>query len=340
MNDGGVTRRALAGLAVLPLAAATARAQGPVGQTGSDRFVIAADRVFETRNLPALLAERLGYFRDTGLRVTLVDMREDVPTEEQLADGRIDAGMAFYHHTLLAQAAGSETRSVVTLGISPAASLLIASRLAGQVRRVSDLKGLKVMTGGANSGKTTAMSWLALRAGLKPTDYERLPTRSREDALKALAGGEADAMIAHEPDAGFLIAQGAAVPLVHLTTQDDVRRELGGVFPTTSLYLNPTTLSARAGEVRAVVGALLRAQAFIKAHDAAAIGDHLPKQVLGKDPKAYLATLAADKGMFDGDGRMTLAAAEAVRTAMAVVTPAYATIDLGKTFTNDFLPTP
>src|ERR1051326_6225138 len=96
------------------------------------RIVLAVDGIEQPRNLPALLAERLGYFREAGVTVTLVDAPADPSPAKRLADGRADGAIAYFHHTFMSQVEdGVVTRAVVTLGLAPGERLMVASRLRG-----------------------------------------------------------------------------------------------------------------------------------------------------------------------------------------------------------------
>ena len=148
------------------------------------RVVLAVDGVGEPRNLPALLAERLGYFRDAGLIVTLVDAPADPSPGKLMADGRADGAVAYYHHTFMSQTDDKMvTQSVVLLGVTPSQRLMVASRLRDRVHSIRDLKGLRIITGGPNSGKTTATNWAFLHAGLSIRDYTPGPCRCCQKEL-------------------------------------------------------------------------------------------------------------------------------------------------------------
>jgi NitT/TauT family transport system substrate-binding protein len=302
------------------------------------RIVLAVDGVEQTRNLPALLAERLGYFRDEGLTVTLVDAPAQPSPAELMKDGRADGAVAFYHHTFMSQANDHVvTEAVATLGVTPALKLMVATRLRDRVKTAADLKGLRIFTGGPNSGKTTATNWLVQHAGLSLDSYQPLkPTNARQMA-QALASGEADAVMAHEPDASEYAAAGVAFELADLASPQGTRAALGEVFPSTSLYMPRAYVDAHPGEVQRLVRALVRANAFIRGHDAAAIADVLPAHAVGKDRAAFLKLLAADKQMFETDGRISVPAARAEWQAMTALTPKYGRIDFAATYTNRFV---
>src|SRR5438270_13644455 len=128
-------------LASTLLLVAVEAAAGAAATAIHPRIVLAVDGIEQPRNLPALLAERLGYFRDAGLTVTLVDAPADPSPAKLMADGRADGAVAYFHHTFMSQTEdGSITRSVVLLGVAPGERLLVSTRLRGRVHSVRDLK--------------------------------------------------------------------------------------------------------------------------------------------------------------------------------------------------------
>ena len=305
------------------------------------RIALAVDGIEQPRNLPALVAERLGYFRDCGLSVTLVDAPADPSPAKLMADGRADGAIAYFHHTFMSQSEdGSVTRAVVTLGVTPGERLMVAARLRGRVHSVRDLRGMKIITGGPNSGKTTAATWAFLHAGMTAQDFVSLPLVPRQAAVEALADGSADAIMAHEPDAGFYEESGAAFELLDLETPQGTRAALGTIYPSTTLYMPTSFIAAHPLEVRALVAALLRSLAFIEDHDANAIVAVLPARAGTADHGAFIRQIMFDKRMFACDGRMDAAAAAAELGAMAARNPSLAQIRLSETWTNAFLPDP
>jgi NitT/TauT family transport system substrate-binding protein len=322
---------------LLLVAAGTGAAATPAGVPA--RIVLAVDGIEQPRNLPALLAERLGYFREAGVTVTLVDAPADPSPAKLMADGRADGAIAYFHHTFMSQVEdGAVTRAVVTLGLAPGERLMVASRLRGRVHSIGDLKGMKIITGGPNSGKTTATTWAFLHAGLRARDYVSLPLVPREAAAQELADGTADAIMAHEPDASFYQSTGAAFQLLDLATAEGTIAALGTVYPSTALYMPEAFIDAHPAEVRALASALLRSLAFIENHDAAAIVAALPPKAGGADRQAFIRQIAADRQMFGGDGHTDPAAATGELRAMTALNPNYARVRIADTWSNDFLP--
>src|SRR5271166_6136366 len=314
-------------LATLPLTAA---------QAESNRIVLVVDGINQVRNLPALVADSQGYFKDEGLLVTMMELRDEAPADEMLADGRADGSVAFYHHTFMTQVAGTPTESVITMGISPALTLMVSERLRDRVHNVADLKGMRIITGGLNSGKTTTANWLIDHAGLKNTDYRALPLAPLDKMAAQLKSGDADAIVAHEPDATLYEQQHAAFRLAEVTSPEDTRRNLGNLFPTTSLYLRNDYVRANPETVQHLVNAFTKSLRFINSHSADEIYAKLPPEAL-KKAKEYRAVLGRDKPMFQTDGRIDRADAAKLLEIMSELQPKYKSVKLEETSTNQFV---
>jgi len=302
------------------------------------RIVLAVDGIGQPRNLPLLVAERLDYFRAAGITVTLVDAPAEPGVDQLVTDGRADGGVAFYHHTFMTQTdAKVPTRGVVLMGVTPQLKLLVAARLKGQVQSVADLKGRRIFVGGANSGKTTAMNWLAERAAMNNQAYASIAPTKPDAMAAALRDGSVDAIITHEPDAAHYLASGAAFELVDLASPAGTRAALGSIYPSTTLYMTDAYIDSHRPQVAQLVKACLRALAYINSHSAEEIAAILPPAVVGKDRAAFVAMLAEDKQAFATDGKFPVEAARQQLAVMAARSPKYAAVNVDLTYTNGFI---
>ena len=299
------------------------------------KVVLAVDGIKVVRNLPVLVAEHLGYFKDEGLAVTFMETAVTPEVDGMLADGRVAGVMAFYHHTIVAQAEGRDCISVIAMGASPGYVLLVASQLKDKVSQLSDLKGKRIITGGAHSAKSTSANMLLLHQGFSTTDFTPLPTKDKAANAETLKSGGADFIIAPEPDASFYQAQGVATPFADLYSAAGTRRALGSAFPSTVLYMSAPYARAHPELARQLVRAFSRALKFINTHSAAEITAAVPDVVggEGKDPRV----IAQGMKMFATDGLMEDAAARSEAKAISALFPEYAKVDLAKTYTNEFI---
>src|SRR4051812_50005396 len=83
---------------------------------------------------PAMLAQRLGYYKEQGLNVELSDEPAGVEAANQLLAGKVDGVIGFYDHTVDLQGNGKQTESVVQLLKLPGEAVVCRSGVSGQVR--------------------------------------------------------------------------------------------------------------------------------------------------------------------------------------------------------------
>jgi NitT/TauT family transport system substrate-binding protein len=335
MKHFALRRHALTRFASLALAAL---AFGPIGGRAAvapapTPVVIAVDGLKLVRNLPILLADRLGYFKAQGLAVTFKETAAEPAIDAQLLDGRIAGMAAYYHHTIVAQMEeGQAMEAVITLAVTPGYQVLVSSRLKDRLSGPSDLKGRRIISGGAHSAKTTSANWLILHAGLTPADYVRLSTGDKTKIAKALKDGTADFVIAPEPDASSYLAQGVAAPFADLYSVAGTRRALGSVFPSAVLYMSPRYVAAHPEVAQALVNALVDTLRYLNRHSVAELRALVPDVVAGEAKEPHV--LEAGVQMFATDGRMPPEAAVREAEVISLQFPQYRGVKVDETYTN------
>ena len=338
---------ARAGMAMAALMTAIAMSSAAPNEAEPRRVIIeAADGLKEIRNLPLILAERLGYFTDEGILVTLIDARLDMPRHgDPLAAGKVDGIVEYYQHVFFVRGEGVPVESVVVMGITPNLTLLVANRLKDQVKTLADLRGKKIIIGHTNrSGKSMVGCWLPLRGGVAASEFtpvrlteednDRVEQRRR--VADALANGGADLVIAQEPDAGIYQASGVASVFADVTSVEETKKNLGTLFPSTALYMTNSYVKAHPDVVQHLVNALVRTLKYINSHTPDELMALVPKQFMGPDTATYARSFRHEVQMFATDGLMPDEAARKTQEIMANVMPEYRAVDLGATYTNEF----
>ena len=84
--------------------------------------------------LPLTLAERLGYFKEQGLNVTINDFAGGAQSLQALVGGSIDVVAGAYEHTIRMQAKGQDIKAVIELGRFPGIVLAVKKDKAAQVQ--------------------------------------------------------------------------------------------------------------------------------------------------------------------------------------------------------------
>ncbi|HYS09041.1 MAG TPA: ABC transporter substrate-binding protein [Myxococcales bacterium] len=314
---------------LLSLLCSSAPATPPARQ----RIVLLVDEIKAVRNFPVVLAERLGYLDG----VTVMNIRDDAPTAEMLMDGRVDAVMAYYHHTVVARSAGRDFEAVVTLGVTPGVKVLVANHARDKFKTPKDLQGSRIIAGGAGSSKTTVANALLLAGGHSISDYTRIANETKDKIAATLRSGAADLVVAPTPDGAYYEAQGVATVFADLTTVESTRKILGALFPSSTIYMASERVKAHPEFAQRLADGFVRTLRFIHSRSPEEILAVIPPEISGPDRVTYLSTLREEIPMFAGDGRMPAGAAEHERRVLAELNPKYRQVKVEETYTNAFV---
>lgn len=289
--------------------------------------------------LPAVLAERLGYFAAQGLQVELLSESSGVHAEDQLLTGAVQGVVGFYDHTIALQAKGKFVQAVVQLGQAPGEALLVAASQAEGLTSLAALEGRTLGVTGLGASTQWLTQYLAAQQGIGPAALHFVAVGSGESFAAALRQGRIDAGTTSEPTATRLLRSGQARLLADLRTPVATRQLLGGPYPGACLYVSSRWAAGHADELQRVVAALVQALRYIASHGAEQIADQLPPELLQPDRGTYVAALQAGKTMFTPDGRMPAGGPETVLRVMQATQRGLQgrVIDLERTYTDAFV---
>jgi NitT/TauT family transport system substrate-binding protein len=330
--------KTLASLLALAVAfsGSLAGAQSPA-PPAQKRIVLLVDEVKAIRNFPVVVAERLGCLKGDGVAVTVMNIRDDIPTADMLMDGRVDAVMAYYHHNIVNRSQGRNFEAIVTLGVTPGAKVLVANHARDKYKSVADLKGSRIIAGGDGSSKTTVANALLLAGGHRLADYARIRNESKDKILEALRDGSADLVVAPVPDGDFYEAQGVATEFADLTSLEGTRKHLGALFPSSTIYMTSERVKSNPEIAQHLASAVVCALKYINSHTPDEIAALIPAEVSGKDRAAYLKVLKQEIPMFKNDGRMPAEGAEKEFQVLSEFNPKFKSVKVGETYTNRFV---
>lgn len=301
------------------------------------RIVLLVDEIKAIRSFPVVLAERLGYLKQDGFDVMVINIRDDVFHDQLLKDGRVDAVMAYYHHNIVNNSKNNPTQSIISLGVTPGMKVLVANQVKDKYKTLSDLKGSRILTGGDNSSKTTTANFLMIKGGLLLSDYIKLPTYGKEKNLEMLQNGQADLVIAPNPVDKYYLEKKSATVLFDLTNVKDTVQVLGTVMPTNTIFMSSSRIVERPEIAQHLANAFVKTLNFINTHSAEEISKLIPDEISGKDKATYLQALKQQIPMFANDGMMSNEGALLEYRVFSTFNAKYQNIDVEKTYTNKFV---
>jgi NitT/TauT family transport system substrate-binding protein len=290
--------------------------------------------------LPAKLTEQLGYFKEQGLDVKLLTEPAGAQAENVLISGDVSGVVGFYDHTIDLQTKDKCVKSVVQLADVPGEAEVVASGKASAITSPAAFKGKKLGVTSPGSSTDFLTQYLATKNGVKTSDYTTVKAGAGQTFIAALTNGGIDAGMTTDPTIAQLTNTGKAKIMLDMRTEAGTRTALGGLYPSSSLYMNCDYVDAHKAQVQKIANALVKTLGWIKAHKPAEIAAKMPADYAGGDPKLYEKAVADSIGMFNADGMMPADGAKNVLNVLAQFSPNVKgkkdSIDLSKTYTTEF----
>ncbi|HEV7678857.1 MAG TPA: ABC transporter substrate-binding protein [Candidatus Dormibacteraeota bacterium] len=287
--------------------------------------------------LPNMLAQRLGYFKEQNLDVTLIDEASGQSAEQEVLAGNVDLASGSYNHTQEVQPQGKFLEAVAQLQLAPGEAEMVDATQTG-IKTVADLKGKTLGVTSLGSGTHTLSMAVLGRAGITPDQVSFIPVGAGQTFIAGMKNHKIDAGMTTEPTIGTLISQGVGKVLVDMRTPEATRAALGGDYPFISVFAKVDWVNSNKDTVQRLVNAYVKALKYIANNSAATITDQMPADYYSTDKQAYITALAGQKSSFTTDGKMPAGGPKLVNDIEVKYVPSMkgTSVDLAKTFTNDF----
>jgi NitT/TauT family transport system substrate-binding protein len=287
--------------------------------------------------LPAKLADQLGYYKDEGLDVELINVAAGSVSETALLSGTAEAAVGAYEQTIHIQAKGKYVTEIAQISACPQEALLVSTK--ANVKTPADLKGATIgVTGFGSFTHFLTMDILA-RAGLKPSDASYLAVGAGNTFITAMEQDRTQAGMTQEPTVSILIERKDAHILVDMRTAADTQKALGGDYPGSSIYVRNDWIQSHKDTAAKLSQAFQRALQYMASHSAEEIADKMPASYYNGNKALYVASLKTSLPGFTKDGRMP---EDGPKTVIEVLNKFSKdiqgkNIDLSKTYTNEFI---
>ena len=314
-------------------------AAAPFAQAADAPITIMVGGINKIIYLPAMLTEKLGYFKDAGLDVSLQSAPAGVNAENQLIAGAVQGVVGFYDHAIDLQSKGKEIEAIAVLCKVPGEVEMVSTKAAATFKSMADAKGKTLGVTGLGSSTDFLTRYLAGRKGVASADFSLLPVGAGNTFIAGIQQDRIQAGMTSEPTVSRLLKTGDAQVLVDLRTEATTQEALGGLYPAASLYVQNSWAESHQGEAAKLAHAFARTMVYIHTHTAEEIADLVPRDFYGNDKALYVTALKASLPMFTTDGHMPAGGPETVLKVLATYKPLVksANINLSKTYTNAYL---
>jgi NitT/TauT family transport system substrate-binding protein len=289
--------------------------------------------------LPLTICERLGYFKEQGLDVTINDFRGGAQSLQALVGGSVDVVTGAYEHTIRMQAKGQDIKAVIELGRFPGIVLGVRKERAAGYKSAADLKGMKIGVSAPGSSTNFFVMYLMSKAGLKPTDASYIGVGIGPSAVAAVKKGDIDALSNLDPMMTKLEQDGDIKVVVDTRTEEGTRAIFGGSNPAAVLYLKQDFIEKNPNTVQALVNAFYKTLKWLEKATPEDIAATVPEDYYLGDRALYLAAVKANKPVYSLTGVIPAAGMRSAADMLLAFDPELkdAKIDLAATFDGRFV---
>ncbi len=289
--------------------------------------------------LPLTLAERLGYFKEQGLDVTINDFAGGAQSLQALVGGSVDVVAGAYEHTIRMQAKGQDIRAVIELGRFPGIVLAVKKEKAATVKSFADLKGLKIGVTAPGSSTNFFVMYLMVKAGLKSDDAAFIRVGASATAVAAIKKGEIDAISNLDPVITKLQQDGDIVVLADTRTEEGNQKLFGGNNPAAVAYLKNDFIEKNPETTQRIVNAFHKALKWVEKATPDDVARTVPEEYYLGDKALYLAALKASAPMYSRTGVIPPNGMQNANEMLVLFDKevADAKVDLNKTFVDRFV---
>ncbi|MEV8569259.1 ABC transporter substrate-binding protein [Streptomyces sp. NPDC051322] len=288
--------------------------------------------------LPAMLTQRLGYFKDEGVDVSLLTEPAGVQAETALVSGDVQGTVGFYDHTLDLQVKGKHVESVVQLSHAPGEVEMVSNQAAGDITSPKDFKGKKLGVTGLGSSTDFLTKYLAVHNGVQTSEFTPVAVGAGQTFVAALKQGSIQGGMTTDPTVANILDQKLGKVLLDMRTPEGSQAALGGPYPSSSLYMNTEWVNGHKETVQKLANAFVKTLKWMSSHSPEEIAAKMPADYAQGGKALYAQSIKSTLPMFTKDGVMPANGPETVERVLKAFNPNLknATVDLSKTYTTEF----
>ncbi len=332
-------RRALVALAVAAVAAVAVAAAPatPTHHQSRTRITMMIGGINKIIYATATLAKQLGYYDKAGVDVYPIDAPAGVEEADALVAGQIDAAMGYYNHTIDLQSKGKNVECVVQIGLTPGHAVVVPTN--SSIRSAADFKGKTLGITGTGSSTDFELQYLAGKAGVKASDFARLPVGAGQTFIAALQHGQIDGGITSQPTIQTLVNSGQAKVIIDLQNLAETTKAFGGAWPSTCIYMRNDYVKTHRDGVQKLVNAIVWTLKWINTHTSAQVAAKMPSTYAPSgDNNLYVSAWNASRSYYSTTGMMPKTGPSIILKFLSAFTPDLASkrINLNATYTNQF----
>lgn len=289
-------------------------------------------------HLPLILAEQLGYFRQSGLLIDWQGQEAGAHAMARLLSGQAEVVSGTFTHLLATPHKDMGLQSFVQISRSTQLSLGISSRRSSVQPTAAALRGLRIGVSSLESATHwTTCHWLQ-QAGVRQDEVVFVEVGASASAADALREGLVDALCNPDPLMHWLEHRGEVRILREAHSLSSAQQLFGGAVPGVCLLARSDLLGRRPAVVQALTDGVVQALKWLRTAGPTDMLRSVPASHWMGDRAIYLGAFEKLRESFVTDGLVreneVFNAWRAHARLSAEAVPVR--LSLGRTFTNQF----
>lgn len=287
--------------------------------------------------LPNMLTQRLGYFTEQHLDVTLIDEGSGQASEDEVVAGNVDAGSGAYSHPMVLNTQGKKIETICQFGIAPGEAEVVATSASG-INGPADLAGKNLGVTDLGSGTHVLTQAILGTAGKDPNSAHYIAVGAGDTFIAAIDQKRIVAGMTTYPTISRLVNSGKGKILVSLLTPQDTEKALGGDYPFIGIFAKNDWVNSNKDVTQRLVNAYVKTLKWMHSHTAAEIADKMPTDYYAGDKASYVSDLQSQLSIFGTGCKMPAGGPENVQKIQQQFVASYKgkSANLSETYTNEF----
>lgn len=289
--------------------------------------------------LPISVAERLGYFKNEGLDVEIIDFQGGSRSLQAVVGGSADVVSGAFEHTIAMQTRGQQMRAFVLQGRAPQVVFAVNKKTMPNFKSLKDLRGKRIGVTAPGSSSHAIANFVLATAGIKPSEVSFIGVGASSAAVAAIESGRIDAFTNLDPVIAQLMQRDLLTIVADTRVVAESDKLFGGPMVAGCLYTTERYLKSHRNAIQGLTNAVVRADRWLAKATAEDIVRTVPESYFLGNKDIYIEGFLKNRPALSPDGMIPDAAPAISLKSLAAVNPkiASAKVDLKAVYTNEFV---
>ena len=289
--------------------------------------------------LPMAIADWMGFFKDEGLDVKVVDFQGGSRSLQAVIGGSADVVSGAFEHTLSMQTKRQAMRAFVLQDRAPQVVMAVNNRKMKDYKSLADLKGKRIGVTAPGSSSHVIANYVLATAGIRPNEVSVIGIGSGAGAIAAVRSGQVDAFVGLDPVITTLEKDNLITIVADTRNVAESDKLFGGPMVAGCLYAPEAFIRENPVTVQRLVNAVVRADRWLASATPEELVTHVPQQAFLGNREIYIEGFLKNRPAFSPDGRFPDGCARIAAEAVSSVRPDLKdfAFDYGAAFTNAFV---